>query len=348
MRIVRPARMLRRPKVTVVIPHYNYGQFLQTAVDSALDQRGLDLEIIIVDDRSTDGSDAIARRIAAADQRITLVEHAENMRHIRTYNDGLARATGDYVVLLSADDALTPDSLTRSVALMEAHPNVGLVYGGVEFFSGELPAVRAGGGWWQLWTGEEWIDRLVRRGRNAVVNPEAVMRRSVYLSTGGYDLDFPHAGDMYMWLQAAAVSDVGFVAGPRQAYYRSDHGANMHSSQYGGVLDDMRQVRDVYERFFAADGSGLAGADALAATARRSVAREALLRGALLRAEGAPAEVLSELQGFARETAPEIVRTPVWRWADRTAIEGRRARGIRSAERLRWKIRSRRQLALGL
>lgn len=346
MRFVRPARMRRRPRVSVVIPHHNYGQYLKTAVDSALDQRGIDIEIIIVDDKSTDGSTVVARQIAASDDRITLIEHAHNMRHIRTYNDGLSRATGDYVVLLSADDALTPNSLTRSVALMEAHPNVGLVYGAVEIFDGDLPAVRGGRGWWQVWSGEEWIARLARRGRNVVINPEAVMRRSVYHSTGGYDPDFPHAGDMYMWLQAAAVSDVGFVAGPRQAYYRN-HDANMHTNEFGGVLDDMEQVLGVYERFFASDGVNPHHAAALAARAKRSVAREALLRGALLRAQGAPGAVLQQLQEFARRTAPEIVGSPAWWWAAMASTGGLSARVLLSAESLRWKIRSRRHIAVG-
>jgi hypothetical protein len=348
VRLTRPVRMTRRPKVSVVVPHYNYGQYLPVSVESALDQRGLDLEIIIVDDKSPDGTSIeVARRVAASDPRITLVEHEQNLRHIRTYNDGLSRATGDYVVLLSADDALTPDSLTRSVALMEAHPSVGLVYGAVEWFDGDLPPVRGGRGWWQLWGGEEWIERLARRGRNAVVNPEAVMRRSVYQTTGGYDVDFPHAGDMYMWLQAAAVSDIGFVAGPRQAYYR-DHGANMHSTEFGGVLDDMQQVLDVYDRFFDNDGAGLRSVERLREDARRAVAREALLRGAGLAADGGPAEVLQQLQDFARRTDPSIVSRPIWRWTELARGGGAGARLVRAAEGFRWRIRSRRHLEVGL
>ena len=347
MRITKPTRMTRRPKVSVVIPHYNYGQYLRVAVDSALDQRGLDIEIIVVDDKSTDGSVEIARAIAASDERITLVEHVDNMRHIRTYNDGLSRATGDYVVLLSADDALTTNSLTRSIALMEAHPNVGLVYGAVEWFTGDLPSVRDGGGWWQVWTGDEWIARLTGRGRNAVVNPEAVMRRSVYETTGGYSAEFPHAGDMYMWLQAAAVSDIGYVAGPRQAYYR-DHGANMHSVEFGGVLDDMHQVMGVYERFFATDGAEIDGASAMLARSRRAVAREALLRGALLTADGAPPPVLTQMQDFARTISPTIVRSVAWRWAALAGKGSAAARAVRTGESLRWKVRSRRHLEVGL
>lgn len=350
IRIFKPQPLRHRPAVTVVIPHYNYGQYLPVAVSSALDQTGVDIEIIIVDDSSTDGSIEVARRLAAQDDRITLVEHPENMRHIRTYNDGLSRATGDYVVLLSADDALTSNSLTRAVALMEAHPEVGLVYGAVEWFRGDLPPVKAGPVWWKIWPGEEWLRRSVRCGRNSIANPEVVMRRSVYEKTGGYDPDFPHAADMYMWLQAASFADVGFVGGSRQAYYR-DHGQNMHSTEFAGATDDMTQVRDVYERFFARDGARLPSASRWLERSKRSVAREALLRAALLESTGSSHASAVALREFAQETCPQVVGSGAWRWtglASRdTGLFGSR-RLVRLVEGVRWKIRSRRQAAMGL
>ena len=306
--------------------------------------------MIIVDDKSTDGSVEVARRLADQDERITLIEHEQNMRHIRTYNDGLSRATGEYLVLLSADDALTTDSLTRAVALMETHPTVGFVYGGVESFAGDLPPVKAGRMWWQIWPGEQWVQRMARRGRNTVVNPEVVMRRSVYEKTGGYDTDFPHAADMYMWLQAASFADVGFIGGPRQAYYRN-HEQNMHSVQFGGVADDMTQVRDVYERFFTRDGARLRAARRWLETSRRSVAREALLRAALLESSGASHSALVALREFARDTCPQAARSAAWRWTE-WATGGSRSFGtaglVRLVESLRWKIRSRRHTAVGL
>lgn len=350
MKIVLPQSLTRRPTVTVVIPHYNYGRYLPVAVASALDQDGVDVDVIIVDDHSTDGSADVARVLAGQDPRVVLVEHEENRRHIRTYNEGLSRATGDYLVLLSADDALTKNSLTRSIALMEAHPAVGLVYGAVEWFHGELPPVRGGRLRWQIWSGDEWLYRMVRRGRNSIVNPEVVMRRAVYEQTGGYDADFPHAADMYMWLQAASFADIGFVGGPRQAYYR-DHGENMHATDFGGAIDDMVQVRDVYDRFFARDGARLRQAARWSHAARRSVAREALLRSALLESTGSSHEAVVALREFARETSPRAVRSLIWTWSALASPRGRTLdsrRLVRIVESIRWKVRSRRQLAVGL
>ncbi len=85
--------------------------------------------MIIVDDRSTDASLALARRLAAADPRVAVIAHPTNRGPVETFNDGLERAQGQYLVSLDADDLLTPGSLARAVALLEAEPDVGMVYG---------------------------------------------------------------------------------------------------------------------------------------------------------------------------------------------------------------------------
>ncbi|MGC4961678.1 glycosyltransferase family 2 protein [Gordonia sp. DT218] len=346
---MRPVALRQQPRVSVVVPHYNYGQFLPTAVASALDQTDIDLEVIIVDDRSTDGSVEIARQLAASDHRVQLIEHEQNMRHIRTYNDGLSRATGEYVVLLSADDAVSPNSISRAVGLMEANPDVGLVYGRVECFDGDLPRFRPTRHWWQMWDGAEWIERVARRGRNAITNPEAVMRKSVYEDIGGYNPAFPHAGDMLIWLQAAARSDVGFVGGPRQGYYRGLHGNNMHDIDFGGVLDDISQVRDVFQQIFAEVGPNLPDADGIEPVWRSALAREAILKGTLLVANGEPRDTLEKFRAFAEETWPRSSDSLAWRWsalADITNASVEHA--LRTTENQRWTARYRRANFLGL
>jgi len=337
------------PTVTVVIPHYNYGLYLPSAVASALDQPGVDVDVIIVDDASTDGSLAIARSIAASDDRITLVEHQTNLRHIGTYNDGLSRATGTYVVLLSADDALAPHSLARSAALMEANPGVGLVYGHARMIGDALPfTAETQSSWrgatetWTLWNGHEWLHQQARRGRNPIFNPEVMMRREVLERIGGYDARHPHSADLYLWLRAAARADVGRVNGAVQAYYRV-HDGNMHTTQFGGLLDDYRAVRSTFDSFFEEDGHLLADARELHAHARRAIAREAVRRSALLAGAGSAASTDALLR-FAEETDP----ADVWpRSAYRAAHRRGLGRPLKAVEQLRWKVRHHRDLMWG-
>src|SRR5260370_35742498 len=157
--IVRPCQQDGHcPTVSVIIPCYNYGRYLKECLNSVLEQQGVCLDVIIIDDASSDGSDQIVRRLGAQDTRIRTICHAANQGHIATYNEGIAEVIGDYTVLLSADDLLTPGCLARATSLMEEHPSVGLTYGfPVEFWDGDLPSARTTTARWIIWQGCDWI-----------------------------------------------------------------------------------------------------------------------------------------------------------------------------------------------
>ena len=121
---------VRRPTVSVVVPCYRYGHFLPECVGSILDQEGVDVRVLVIDDASPDDSAQAARRLAAADARVEVRVHEVNRGHIATYNEGLLDwADGDYSVLISADDVLAPGALARATAVLEEHPEIGFVYG---------------------------------------------------------------------------------------------------------------------------------------------------------------------------------------------------------------------------
>src|SRR6186713_958954 len=92
-RIERARPLTSRPRVSVVIPCYNYGRYLSQCVHSVTrDQPDIDLEVVIVDDASTDGSLEVARTLQKEDPRIELVRHVRNRGHIATFNDGVDAA----------------------------------------------------------------------------------------------------------------------------------------------------------------------------------------------------------------------------------------------------------------
>jgi len=304
-----PTRLVRVPTVSVVVPCYNYGRFLPAAVQSVLEQDAVNLDIIIVDDASTDNSAQVAFGMAVDEPRIRVIRHDMNMGHIATYNDGLSRATGDYVVLLSADDLLAPGSLARSAALMEAHPEIGLVYGFPCEFSDVPPPTRPRRTSWTLWSGHEWVKLMCSRGSNIIMNPEAVVRRSVLDQLIGYRNDMPHAADMDFWLRAASISGVGRVNGPAQAYYRV-HGGNMHLTDFGAVIDDIKARRQVFEQLESHPGSPQ---DGLVEMARRAMATEATRLALLsLAKDQAGRQDADELARFAVETYPDVTDSITW------------------------------------
>src|ERR1700709_800592 len=108
----------RRPRVSVVIPCFNYGHWLESCVESALQQEGVSVDVIVIDDASKDDSVQVGRRLVSRDKRVRLIENGVNRGHIRSVNAGLDAVTGEYIVKLDADDLLAPGSLARSTALL--------------------------------------------------------------------------------------------------------------------------------------------------------------------------------------------------------------------------------------
>ena len=328
-----------------MIPCFNYGHYLPQAVNSALDQHGVDVEVIVVDDCSTDGSEIVAKQLGAEHPEVQVMYNDVNLGHIRTYNRGLAAVSGDYVVLLSADDLLAPDSLTRAAGLFEAHPSVGLVYGYAPTFT-NVPSPGGAASTWSTWGGDQWLRRLAHRGDNLIMNPEAVLRASLMSELGGYDPDFPHAADMLLWMRAAARSDVGRINGI-QAHYR-EHGENMHRTDFAGTITDMRERLELYRRFFTGQGDGAARGDALRllAAAERSIASEALWCACIASQSGEFGGASgADFEAMALDACADVAGSRLHRKYLR-ASKGQsspvRARGVRMAYDVRWKLRWRR------
>jgi GT2 family glycosyltransferase len=304
-RRVTPLPLLRRPSVTVVMPCYNYGHYLSRALTSVLSQAGVDVDVILIDDASPDGSGDVVRAMAAADRRVQPIVH-------ETYNEGLELATGDYVVLLSADDALPAGALSRATALLDAEPSVGFVYGHPVVFADDPPPAPTGIRDWTVWTGEEWIERRCEKGENCIMNPEVVMRTSVQHAIGGYDPALPHSGDLEMWMRAAAMADVGRVNGPGQGYYRV-HEMSMQRTVNAGHLADLRGRRDAFAKVLVGPDARVADGARLFATARRSLAFAALGYARLAYEHGrAELEPINEYLAFAEETWPEARHSRQW------------------------------------
>jgi glycosyltransferase involved in cell wall biosynthesis len=312
----------RLPLVKVIVPCYGYAHLLEGCVRSVLDDQGpVDVRVLIVDDVSPDDTPTVGGRLAGEDMRVTYRRNERNLGLIGTANTGLEWAQdSDYVILISADDRLTPGSIGRAVAVMEEHPEVGFVYGHAQYFEDDaaLPEPRTRERGTRVQSGREWIRLRCRSGHSCISSPEVVVRTSVQLRVGRYDPECTHASDLNMWLRLAAVSEVGYVKGPTQAYYRV-HADSMLRSMLGsdfGQVVDLTERRTAYENFFERVGGRVRGADKLRETARRTLARQALWKASRAfdkgKAAGEGAREVERLVGFALDTSPQVRRLPEW------------------------------------
>jgi len=355
-RVTRPVSPTGpKPSVSVVVPCYNYGHYLPGCVASILEQPGVDVEVIVVDDASPDGSAAVVREVEAADPRVRAIYHERNKGHIATYTDGLSIVRGEYLLLLSADDMLVPGALGRATALMEANPSVGLVYGPTIDFTDTAPPGRTVATTWTVWPGRDWLAGRCRTGRNPMMSPEAVMRTSVFEKTGGYRADLPHSSDFMMWLVAAQVSDIGYIGGADQAYYRVHKQSMSKTVNVGMVKDLVERMRAFDVALDVPDASGgLEGGNReLLALAHRALAREALEHAIQAHAHGvsdavsaSDADTADAFVDAALRIYPDARALREWRILQRVrgAGPGTRGASLRARElsrdlsnRVRWR-----------
>jgi Glycosyl transferase family 2 len=327
-----------RPRVTVVVPCFNYGRWLAGCVESALLQPGVQVNVVIVDDASNDNSLDVARGLARCyPGRIHLVAQPRNRGHIPSVNEGMRHVSGDYVVKLDADDILAPGCLARACAFLEACPQVGFVYGRPVHFGASAGAAesrlhrllqrasylatdepgverldfRVRG--WTLWPGLTWIERVCARGSNCISQPEAVMRAQTLRAAGAYDERLPHTSDLNMWLRLAALADVGHIAGAVQGLYR-EHAGSMQRTVNAGRLRDLRGRLDAFESALGQPTAPLLHAPELLALARAKLASEALEQACHAFDRGRTAnEPIDEYVAFALQAHGDATALPQWR-----------------------------------
>jgi glycosyltransferase involved in cell wall biosynthesis len=162
------------PLVTVVIPSYNYGHLIDQTLDSVLAQTFQHWECFVVDDGSTDHTSAVVARYADRDQRIKYIFQT-NKREGAARNNGIRNGSGKYLQFLDADDLIEDTKLEHQVRYLEEHPEVDIVYGGVQYFRGEqrVPHLSRS-------IGEEvkWVPRISGSGREALL---ALIRQPIVL-----------------------------------------------------------------------------------------------------------------------------------------------------------------------
>ncbi|MCD6274208.1 MAG: glycosyltransferase family 2 protein [Deltaproteobacteria bacterium] len=121
---------MKKITISIIIPTFNYVKFIKRAIDSVLNQNLLPLELIIIDDGSTDNTEPLVSQYINQELPIPLVYYKkENQGVAAARNDGAGYARGDYILFLDADDELLPDALKNLTEPFQRHPELGLVLG---------------------------------------------------------------------------------------------------------------------------------------------------------------------------------------------------------------------------
>ena len=200
--------MTDTPAVSVVIPAYNAAWCVRRAVESVLDQRYRDFEAIVVNDGSTDDTQAALAEYGSA---IRVVDKP-NGGLSSARNAGIRAARGGFVAFLDADDRWLPDKLGRQMEFMREHPDLGFcsTAARVEDPDGKLV---------NIWACPNWqgpfLAHLFAANAGVAGSGSAVLaRRELFDRAGGFDEQLRSLEDIDMWMRLAAVANYGCVEEP--------------------------------------------------------------------------------------------------------------------------------------
>lgn len=216
------------PLVSVIMPCFNAAPYIEQAVRSVLDQTYATIELIIVDDGSTDASPEIVSRLSDAyPGRIRSAEQA-NAGPYAARNHGLRLATGDYIAFLDADDWWRNDFAEKLLAAVSQDDSVALAYCGWQNIG-----LQGGRGDPHVPPDYELEDKAARFLRAAAPWPihTALVRRSVLDEVGGFDLDLPTCMDYDLWLRIAVARPIRLVH-EVLAFYRHHQSGQITSTQW--------------------------------------------------------------------------------------------------------------------
>ena len=198
-----------KTRVSVIIPCYNRQDFIKETIDSVINQTYVNIEIIAVDDGSSDGTRSI---IDTYRNQITILEHPGriNKGQSAAINLGLKHCTGEYVAILDSDDVFCPEKIEKQVRILDSMPEIGIVYGNGFYINERSEKL------YEIFPdSHKETNDPVRMLLECYFNipSNSLVRKSVYDRTGGYDESMRSSQDHDMGIRIMEVT---------RAYYIND------------------------------------------------------------------------------------------------------------------------------
>jgi glycosyltransferase involved in cell wall biosynthesis len=211
------------------LPCFNHARFLPEAVNSVLNQTHSDLELIIIDDCSTDNSPDVERSFARTDSRVRVFNHTVNKGLSSSRNSGLRVATGDFIAFCDSDDVWEPDKLKQQLAVLQVKPKYDIAYCDTLIIdeNGSL-------------TGKRFSDRYPLPNqpsgrlfpelmfRNFINVQSALMRKCCLNSVSSFDGDLKALEDWWYWIQLSR--NHLFIYMPESLARYRVHSNSMHAT----------------------------------------------------------------------------------------------------------------------
>lgn len=263
--------MKESPLVSVVIPNYNHARYLPQRIESVLHQSYQNIELILLDDCSTDNSRRVLTHYASLDETIQTVFNATNSGSpFAQWNKGVSLARGEFVWIAESDDFADRHFLERLVPLLINHPNIGLAYCQSYNVNEDGQILSSRLDWTSNLDQYRWQRNFINSGvaelqhyflfKNTIPNASAVlMRKKVFLDAGGACASMRLNGDKMTWTRMLLVADIAYCA-EHLNYFRT-HQQNVRSVatyrnklenfEWASFLSQRVSIPRIYRRPFA-------------------------------------------------------------------------------------------------
>lgn len=224
---------MNRPSVSIVIPTYNGEKFLEYALNSALNQTYANVEVVVINDGSKDGTEGIILKYKEKDARIVYVKNKNNLGFVKSLNRGIKEARGRYIARLDDDDIWADlQKIAKQVEFLEKHPGYALVGGGlIKINSNRKEMVR------YVFPEKDDDIRKAILVDNLFAHSAVMFRKDAFLKVGGYDEQFGFFADRELWLKLGTVGK--FYNFPEYFIYYLDKEDN--ASHYNSRNDQIRR-----------------------------------------------------------------------------------------------------------
>lgn len=242
------------PLVSVCIPAYNNAGYIKDTIQSVLKQTYENMELIVVDDNSTDNTVEVLESIQ--DKRLKIYKNEKNLGMVGNWNRCLELATGEYVKLICADDMIAKNAIEKEAKAMKKHPSVNLVESDTRLVdingkkTGQFRRYHKSG----VVDGKKLakISLMIQDFYGAPVNN--LIRRSALKKTGGFDTSFTYILDFDMWLRLSCTGDVyiiheqlnsfrirndsntGMLIGEKRDVYNAEHRKLLEKHAKAGIV----------------------------------------------------------------------------------------------------------------
>lgn len=192
-------------KISVIMPCYNHAKYVDAAIQSVLNQTYRNIEVLLIDNVSTDGTKEIIAGFARKDKRVRPIFHKKNIGYEGSINEGFAKARGAYIALTSSDDIWYPEKLAVQMQALNANPDYDIVHAGARLIDGEgRPRGKNIAEFYRVGQAELSGDVFYAMTRRNICCTSTVVFKKKCLKTGGqFDLALKYAHDWWFYIQLA-------------------------------------------------------------------------------------------------------------------------------------------------